>query len=244
MTLHGRILDVSRLATVGEMAAGIAHELNQPLTAIANYAQACERLLERPQVDLADFRTAFREITAQAVRAAEILRRLRSLTTSAAAERMRADINDIVTEMQELMQSDARSRGVSLQLQLAQDLPHLMMDRVQIQHALLNLVHNAIEAVVAGGTSCPEVRVHTSRTDRGDLELAVYDNGPGVAPEAGANLFDPFFSTKSSGTGLGLPIVNTVVRAHGGVLGHRPNAPQGACFYIRLPIDASESSPP
>lgn len=115
----------------------------------------------------------------------------------------------------------------------------MRLDRCRADN-VLKLIHNAFEALAARGTSRPEVCVHTGGTASGDLELAVCDNGPGVALEAAANLFDPFFSTKPNATGLGLSIANTVMRAHGGLLSHRPHAPRDACFYIHLPAEASE----
>ncbi len=240
-TLHGRMLQVSRLATIGEMAAGVAHELNQPLTAIANYAQACERLLARPDADVADVRGALREIAAQAVRAGEIIRRLRSLARSRQMERAPADINSVIREILELMQTDARVHRARLQLDLVEDLPSVSVDRVQIQHVILNLVRNALEALSMSDSGARDVCIRSCRTEPGHVEVAVCDTGPGLGADVLQRMFDPFFSTKESGTGLGLPISNTVVRAHDGTLGYRPNDPSGACFYFRLPPETAES---
>jgi two-component system, LuxR family, sensor kinase FixL len=238
--LHGRMLQVSRLATIGEMAAGVAHELNQPLTAIANYAQACERLLARPGADLIEVRAALREVAAQAVRAGEIIRRLRSLARTHAMEREPADINAVIGEILELMQSDARAHRARVQLELTERLPSVSIDRVQIQHVVLNLVRNALEALSASDAPIRDVCIRSGRTDTAEVEITVSDSGPGLAAEALERMFDPFFSTKQSGTGLGLPISNTVVRAHDGTLGYRPNRPHGACFYFRLPAETAE----
>ncbi|HUN25776.1 MAG TPA: ATP-binding protein [Steroidobacteraceae bacterium] len=238
--LQGRMLHVSRLATIGEMAAGIAHELNQPLTAIANYAQACERLLGRPDSDLQEMRQALREIASQAVRAGEIIHRLRSLARNVPVERLPTDVNSVVTEILGLMQADARVHRARLILELGEDLAAVAVDRVQMQHVLLNLVRNSLEALSATDPASRTVTLRTSATEAGQIEIAVCDNGPGLSREALERLFDPFFSTKQNGTGLGLPISNTVVRAHGGTLGHHPNRPCGACFYIRLPTEAAE----
>ena len=145
--LEARMLHVSRLATIGEMAAGIAHELNQPLTAIANYAQACERLLARPAPDLEDCRQALREITAQAVRASEIMRRLQTLARSQGMNRTSTDLDSLIRPIMGLAHSDARAHGVSCSLRLAPELPTVTVDTVQIQHVILNLVRNGIEAL-------------------------------------------------------------------------------------------------
>jgi two-component system sensor kinase FixL len=235
-TLHGRLLNVSRMATIGEMAAGVAHELNQPLTAIATYAQACDRLLARPITDPSDLREALRQITAQTTRAAEIIRRLRALAHSHQGEHVPADINTVVSELRDLVQTDAHVHGVRLSLQLTAQLPEVVVDTGQIQQVVLNFVRNSLDAFGARPGPSPEIAIRTGLTATGDVELAVIDNGPGLPPEARQRLFDPFFSTKENGTGLGLAISNTIARNHGGSVGYRPNVPTGASFYILLPI--------
>ncbi|HTT01810.1 MAG TPA: ATP-binding protein [Steroidobacteraceae bacterium] len=236
--LHGRMLHVSRLATIGEMAAGVAHELNQPLTAITNYAQACDRLLAKPDADLGDVRQALREIASQAVRAGDIIRRLRTLARGNPIERASTDINTVVTEILELLQPDARLHAARLLVELGTALPPVCVDRVQIQHVILNLARNALEAMNSSSSAVRQLQIRTARAGDADIEVCVCDSGPGLAPAALERMFDPFFSTKPDGTGLGLPISNTIARAHGGSLGYRPNEPRGACFYIRLPCAA------
>src|SRR5215469_16000391 len=233
--LHGRLLNVSRMATIGEMAAGVAHELNQPLTAIANYAQACDRLLARPITDPADLREALRQITVQTARAADIIRRLRTLARSHQSERAPARANALVNELHELVQTDAHVHGVQLSLDLAAELPEVLVDSGQIQQVILNFVRNSLDAFALRPAGQPHITIRTSLTDHGEVELAVIDNGPGLPAEARSRLFDPFFSTKENGTGLGLAISNTIARGHGGSVGYRPNPPTGACFYIVLP---------
>jgi two-component system sensor kinase FixL len=241
-TLHGQMLHVSRLATAGEMAAGIAHELNQPLAAIANYAQACERMLAMPDADVAEVREALHQISNEAIRAGDILRRLRSLTRSHTAQRVPTDINDVIREVIDLLQSDARAHRGQLVLELTEPLPCVLIDAVQVQHALFNLAHNAFEAHVPDGRQS-EVYIRTGHAEDGSIEVTVCDNGPGLAAAAHERLFDPFFSTKEEGTGLGLPISNTLIRAQEGTLGYRPNVPAGACFFFRLPVEAAGSPP-
>jgi two-component system sensor kinase FixL len=235
--LHARILQVSRLATIGEMAAGIAHELNQPLTAIAHYAHACDRLLGRADSDGKDVRGALREIATQAIRAGEILRRLRSLAQSHSMKQVPTDINVAIEEIRELILTDARAHGARVRFDLGTNLPRVVVDAAQMQHVILNLTRNALEALDAEESSRRELCVRTEATRDADVEIAVCDTGPGLPAEAVGKLFDPFFSTKSSGTGLGLAISNTVVRAHGGSLTYRANTPGGACFSIRLPVE-------
>ena len=236
------MLLVSRLATIGEMAAGIAHELNQPLTAIANDAQACERLLARPDARIQDVRDALREIAAQAVRAGEIMRRLRRLATSEPTRRESADINATIEQIRDLIEADARAHRATMTLQLATGLPPVCIDPAQIQHVLFNLVRNAIEAPRKDPGAVRQVRLESRLTPQGDVEIAVYDDGLGPSEEALQRMFDPFFSTKMSGTGLGLPISHSLVRAHGGTLGYRPDAPAGSCFYVRLPAQSDPAA--
>lgn len=235
VALHGRLLHVSRMATIGEMAAGVAHELNQPLTAIANYAHACERLLSRPQADLTDAREALRQITLQTSRAADILRRLRAIARSQRAEHAPASLNSLLIELHELVQTDALVHGVDLRLELATNLPEVTVDPGQIQHAVLNLVRNSLDALAGHLAGGGEIRIRTGLTANGEVELSVSDNGPGVAAHAMKRIFDPFFSTKENGTGLGLAITHTIARAHAGSVGYRVNVPTGACFFILLP---------
>lgn len=235
--LHGRMLQVSRLATIGEMAAGVAHELNQPLTAIANYANACERLLSRPGANLDEIRTAMREIAGQAVRAGDILRRLRSLSQSQPTRRERADVNATLEAIRDIILADGRVHRAQVRFELAGQLPPVSIDTVQIQHVILNLVRNGLEAPAEASAPARELIVRTGLAPDGDVEITILDNGPGLSPQALERLFDPFFSTKAEGTGLGLAISNTLVRAHGGSLNYRPNLPRGACFSIRLPAE-------
>jgi two-component system sensor kinase FixL len=233
--LTDRIMQVSRFATIGEMAAGVAHELNQPLTAIANYARACENILRRKEGHDADVLEALREIGREAARASEIIRRLRNIVQAQPAKRAMADLNEVVSELGELIQSNARVHDANLRYELADSLPRVVVDRVQIQHVLLSLLRNAFEALDGVAGAERSIVVKTAVVDSGDVELSIADTGPGVAPEIADRLFTPFVTTKPRGTGLGLVSGETIMRAHDGTLGFRPNAPRGACFFMRLP---------
>ena len=234
--LQDRLLHVSRLAAVGEMASGIAHELNQPLAAVANYAQACERLLGLPNPDLEEVRDALRQIAAQAVRAGDIINRLRGLTRAREARGEPSDVNSLIRELNDLIESDARHHQARCRIELAEPLPSIVLERTQIQQVVLALVRNALEALAAMPAAAREVRVRTGRAADGDVQIEVCDNGPGVSPDIVQRLFDPFCTTKPAGTGLGLASSRTIARAHGGTLEHRPNNPGGACFVLRLPV--------
>src|SRR6186713_19399 len=242
-----RMNNVSRLATMGEMAAGISHELNQPLAAIANYAQACARLLRKPAPDMPEISGALEQISGQALRAGEIIRRIRSLVRNEDVRRETQDINELIREVHGLLASDARVHDGKLELDLAPVLPKVTVDGVQIQQVLMNLVHNAFEAqgtdavrneaarsFDSAGTGF-EVRIATRPTDAGDVEVSVSDLGPGLPGEVEQKIFEPFFTTKPTGTGLGLAISRSIIKAHEARLGYRANQPRGACFYFVLP---------
>ncbi len=231
-----RLGHVSRLATVGETASGFAHELNQPLAAIANYAQACDRLLAQPEADIEEVRGALKEITNQAVRAGDIIRRLRGLARHDEGPREPSDVNALIRELTDLVASDANARRIDYRLALAEGLPHLALDRTQIQQVVLNLVHNAIEALAASPSTARAITVRTAGPVAGVVEISVCDTGPGVSAAIEPHLFEPFCTSKAAGTGLGLAISRTIVARHGGTLEYQANAPAGACFTLRLPL--------
>src|SRR6185503_15393056 len=232
--LQERLTHVSRMATMGEMAAGIAHELNQPLSAIATYARACERFLNSAQPDLPETLSSLAEISAEAMRAGEMIRRLRQLVSNHPSEREPTQINDLVRDLSVLMQADARVHRTQIDFDLQPTLPLVRADRAQLQQMVLSLVRNAVEALGEAGTTGRKVAVRTARAPDGRVELSVCDNGPGVSPDMVDRLFMPFVTTKSTGTGLGLAISQTIAQAHGATLAYRMNEPAGACFYARF----------
>jgi two-component system sensor kinase FixL len=233
-----RMLRVARLATMGELAAGIAHELNQPLAAITNYARASSRLLAAAQPDLPEIDAALEQIGSQALRAGDIIRRLRALVRSEDPLRAPVNVNQMILDIEPLLTSDARMHNASFYFDPATDLPLANLDAVPIQHVLLNLAHNAFEAMDEV-PSPANGRVLTLATQLGAdrrIEVSCADSGPGLSVEATQRLFEPFFTTKWNGTGLGLATSRSILKAHGSELYYRPNRPQGACFYFWLPV--------
>ena len=228
-------MHASRLATVGAMASGVAHELNQPLAAIATYAHACDRLLSLPNPEIGEVQAALREISAQALRAGDIIQKLRNLARVEESPRAPADINAVITELSDLIRSNAQAHGVRYRQELAPNLPTINIERAQIQQVVLNLVRNALEALALGRVDARELVVRTRATPSADVEVSICDNGPGVDEQLRYRIFDPFCSTKPAATGLGLPISRTIVQTHGGALDYRPNQPTGACFVVHLP---------
>lgn len=233
--IQQRMARVSHLVTMGEMAAAIAHEINQPLSAISNYAVACERLLQAPEPELAEVQDAMRQISGQALRAAEIIRRVRQLVRMHEPRRELRDVNKLIEELSALTDSDARQHGVKISLELGDDLPAIEIDGIQIQQVLVNLVHNAVEALAASGVADRRISVRTRRLASGEIEISVVDSGPGVDPAIAGRIFDPFCSTKEQGTGLGLAISKSIIGSHRGRIEYRPNMPRGACFVVTLP---------
>jgi two-component system, LuxR family, sensor kinase FixL len=238
MHLQRRLMRASRLATFGEMGSGMAHELNQPLAAIATFAHACNRLLDLPDPDIAEIQDALRQIADQAVRAGDIIRRLRDLTQTASSEFAPADVNGIIVELADLIQSDAKAHGVLYRAELTPGLPRVTLHRAQLQEAILNLVRNALESVALAQLDVREVVVRSGLTPDGAVEITVCDNGPGVDSRIAGRMFDPFWTTKSTGTGLGLAISRTIAQTHRGSLEYSPRSPSGACFAINLPAES------
>ncbi len=230
-----RMMHVSRLATMGEMAAGISHELNQPLAAITTYAQAARRLLANAGNADEDVTEALEQIAAQALRAGEIIRRLRSLVRNRETRREPTQVNMLIQELGPLTRADARLHDVKVRLELEEDLPLLELDQIQIQQVLLNLVRNAVQSVQDADPPDRDVVISTGTAVDGEVQIRVRDMGGGVSPEILDRLFHPFATTKSDGTGLGLAISRSIIEAHKGTLSYQPNVPRGACFTIQLP---------
>src|SRR6185295_1755510 len=230
-----RLMHVSRLSTMGEMAAGLAHEINQPLAAITTYAQACQHLMSQgAAADSEEIRESLVQISKQALRAGEVIRRLRAFVSNREVRPERVDCNRLLDDLAMLARPDSRANDVRLVFDVEEPLPPLMADPVQLQQVLLNLLRNAIDATLQGGAPQREIVLRAARVPEG-VEISVRDHGPGVEPGAEANLFNPFFTTKAHGTGLGLAISRTIVLAHGGKLAYRPAVGGGACFHFTLP---------
>jgi two-component system sensor kinase FixL len=234
--MQERLTHFGRISTMGEMAAGIAHEINQPLTAIATYAQGCQRMLANPQaMDADDVANGLKQIENQALRAGEVIRRLRSFVKNKEVRREPVQPNQLLDDLLMLAQTDMRHHDVRIRIEPGDNLPQIQADPVQIQQVILNLVRNSIDAMLETPQERREILLRTQLNDDGDVEFTVADRGPGLSAAAQDKLFDPFFTTKSGGTGLGLPISLSIVRAHGGKVWYRPNEGGGAAFYFSLP---------
>jgi two-component system sensor kinase FixL len=231
--LQSELVHVSRLTAMGEMASSIAHELNQPLGAVANFLRGASRMLDGEAPDVARARVGLDRAGAEALRAGEIIKRLREFVAKGDTEQALEDPARLLEEACALALVGARERGVRVGLSFDRSLGAVLVDKVQIQQVVFNLVRNAIEAVEA--VADPAVRV-TLRRSKGQALITVSDNGPGVSPAVAARLFQPFVTSKTTGMGVGLSICRTIVEAQGGRIWLRLNAPGGAEFNFTLPL--------
>lgn len=225
---------MARLSMLGEMAAGIAHEINQPLTAIATYAQGSLRMLDHGLTDPQELREPLDKITTQSIRAGEVIRRLRSFIKKSSQEMEPVDVNVLVKDIVELAEVDSQRHGVPLHTHLTPDLPLTYADNVQLQQVLLNLIRNALEAMETTPREMARVDLHT-RLDKDGVVIEVSDSGPGLTLTQSNHVFDPFFTTKKTGMGMGLSISHSIVEAHGGNLSVSNNTSgRGCTFTVRL----------
>jgi len=232
----------NRVATMGQLTASIAHEVNQPLAAVLSNAEACLRWLDRGTPDLDGVRRSVEWIIDDGNRASEVIRRIRALANKTDIEKAPLDINDVIREVIALVHRELTSRQVSLRMELAPALPMILGDRVQLQQVIINLVMNGIEAM-RSITDRPRELVILSRQDETQQVLvSVTDCGVGISAENADRLFNPFFTTKSGGMGMGLSICRSIMEAHDGRLWTAANVPHGATFQFTLPVNADSAS--
>jgi len=231
-----RLAQFGRLSTLGEMAASLAHELNQPLTAIATYTQACQRLIESGQSDDDEILTALKKCNAQAQRAGEVIRRLRQFVKKKELGRREVSFDEIFRDLTVLAEVDARDNGVSLTIDVAKGLPRVLVDAVQIQQVILNLIRNGIDAMMNVNHYDDGISVTVDKSPNDQVRIMVTDLGTGITKEDEKKIFQPFFTTKTSGMGLGLAISRSIIESHGGVLSFTKNPSGGTTFHFTLPV--------
>lgn len=224
-----------RVSIMGEIATSLAHELNQPLTVISGCAQLALDKLRLGKDSHEALRDPLVQAAEQAQRANEILRRIRNFIQKADQERDVTDINEAVRNVFNLLRSDAREHGVVIKLDLAEGLPTVMVDPIQIQQVVVNLAHNGIEAMSEGSPTCRVLTIRTSKGRNATVEVSVHNGGKAIASEHLQHVFDPFFTTKPGGLGMGLSISRTIVEAHGGTLWVESAPESGTVFCFTLP---------
>jgi PAS domain S-box-containing protein len=228
---------VSRLTTMGELAASIAHEVNQPLTAVTNNSNACLRLLAAGNLKPEVLQRALEEIVADGTRASAVVARIRGFIKKAPAEKNPLDINEVIQEVLVVAGRELLENGVLVDCQLSKALPLVLADRVQLQQVLLNLIMNGIEAMIAVTDQPHSLWVESGLDESGEILVEVRDSGTGLGSKAD-RVFTPFFTTKANGMGMGLSISQSLVENHGGRLWAMPNSPMGAVFSFTLPVSA------
>jgi two-component system sensor kinase FixL len=249
VTLQRELIHVTRLASMGEMAAALAHELNQPLTAIAAFAEAA-RLQLQPLGENAPLpaQENLAKVAAQAVRAGEVIRRMRQLAIGGAGQRDPEDLNAIVREAMTLATIGAKALGIETSVVEANHIPPVICDRIQVQQVIINLVRNAIDAFEEAPPAPPaasgprRITIET-QADRRQARVSVHDTGPGVPGDIAGQLFDSFLTTKALGVGLGLPVSRMIIESHGGKLWYETHAGGGALFRFTLPLQEGDLEP-
>ena len=226
---------VTRLTTMGEMAASIAHEVNQPLAAIVSNANAGLRWLAHPTPDLTKVDAVLQRVVRDGHRASEVIGSVRAMFKRDVQEKRPLPVNPFIEEALALLQGQLESERISVHLELAEGAPCVLADRVQLQQVVLNLLANAIDAMRGVGDRPRALRVAVGPGEADNVLIGVADSGPGIAPEDRERIFEPFFTTKTSGMGLGLAICRSIVEAHGGRLSVTPGTPHGAVFQVMLP---------
>jgi two-component system sensor kinase FixL len=225
---------------MAELAASIAHELNQPLGAILNNAEAIQAILASDQPDLEEVKAGIADIIQDNNRAREIIHRVWALFRREQITKSKIDLAQMLSEIGRIVRSDALIRNISLSLKVKQPIPPIFAERVQMQQAIINLILNAFDAVASINDRPREVRIEAMARDKGDgLQILVKDSGKGIKPDAVAKIFDPFFTTKPNGMGMGLAIAKAIIEAHGGKLSISPHGDRGTTFEIMLPISES-----
>jgi C4-dicarboxylate-specific signal transduction histidine kinase len=233
--IQSELAHASRLATMGQLTASIAHEVNQPIAATVINANAALRWLAAPRPDLEEVRQALARIVTDGHRAGEVIGRIRALIKKAPPRKDGVAINDAILEVVALTNGEAMKHDVSVRTELAEGLPPIEGDRVQLQQVILNLIMNAIEAMSGTKEAPRDLLLSTEKGEPDAVQITVRDSGPGLAPAALERLFDAFYTTKPSGLGLGLSICRSIIDAHGGELWATANLPRGAIFQFILP---------
>ncbi|MDQ2695964.1 MAG: ATP-binding protein [Pseudomonadota bacterium] len=233
--LEAELAHMGRVTFAGEMAGGLAHELNQPLGAITTYAEAALQLLNAPRTNPAAVANLLEKIIDQGIRAGEIIHRLRSFLCKTEPRRSAADINALVREAVQLITPEARLGEVKVRLDLAAALPPVAVDAIQIQQVVLNLVRNALDALQEVPAGQRSLSIRTRPADGQEVEVTVIDTGPGLPAEAAAQLFQPFFTTKPHGMGLGLSLSRSIIESYGGRLWTTATSGRGSIFHFTVP---------
>lgn len=236
--LQSELIHISRVMALGEMSSALAHELNQPLSAIANYLGGLRRMVQAGSLDRLDLvAEALDKSVDQTLRAGDIIRRLRDFASRRATDRRIESLGKIVGEASALALVGAKEHGIRVEMKLDKTLDAVLADRVQVQQVLLNLIRNAIEAMVEASSPRRDLTISSAPDGEGMVRIGIADTGPGLVPEVSERLFQPFNTSKPSGMGVGLSICRTIVESHGGRIWAEPNTAGGTTFHFTLPTE-------
>lgn len=239
---RNQLAHASRLTTMGEMAAGFAHEINQPLTAITNYARVSKRVMSKDELNVDLLQETLDKIEAQSHRASEIIRRIRRFMKKPATGKEIVSVSTLLEDTRQFAEVDISNNEGGIDLTVPDDLPDIAADPIQVQQVTLNLIRNALEATRSAGVSAP-VEVSASMSGTACVRIQVRDHGVGLPEDAESNLFLPFYTTKSEGMGIGLATCRSLIHAQGGDIGFERPTEGGACFYFTLPVAGVDGSP-
>jgi C4-dicarboxylate-specific signal transduction histidine kinase len=239
--LESDLAHMNRLSMMGELAASLAHEIAQPLATARNNARAAMHFLDRSPTDLGEIREALACVVDDADRAGDILDRIRDHIKKAPPRKDRVDLNKAITDVIALAQGAIFKNRVTVETYFTEGLSDIRLDRVQLQQVVLNLILNAVEAMGSIAEGARELSITTKQYEAGDVLVAVRDSGPGIDPGCLARVFDAFYTTKSSGVGMGLSICRSIIDAHGGRLWAEPTEPRGVVFQFTLPSVEKDS---
>jgi C4-dicarboxylate-specific signal transduction histidine kinase len=240
--LNDQLADIARLNTLGELAGRLAHELNQPLTAISNYAQGCANRLQARQIEEAELAAVLDLICDAALRAGAIVDRLRNFVRRKGPHQVEIDLAALIRRVLDLIEPEIRQSRVQVMVEMPDDLPTALVDEAQIEQVVVSLIRNGLEAMSDTPVDARRLTIRSRIDANNEIEVAVCDAGRGLHGEAASRLFEPFFSTKHCGLGMGLPISRSILQWHGGQIWAEPNADRGVCFRFTLPVKHGETS--
>ena len=239
---QAELAHVTRVMTMGELVASIAHEVNQPLGAIVTNGQACVRLLSAEEPNLHKSREVVERMIRDGMRASEVIKRIRDLLHKTPSEKAPLNINETIQEVIAMVSSDVLRSRIELTVKLEADLPPVLGDRIQLQQVILNLILNAKDAMSGAQSNPRELQITSGKSHSGGVVVAVRDSGHGLQPKDIERIFDPFFTTKAGGMGLGLSISRTIIEDHGGTLWATQNEDKGATIQFTVPPGGGSGS--
>jgi two-component system sensor histidine kinase TtrS len=237
---QSELTHVARLGMLGEMAAGLAHELNQPLTAVSALSEGALLRLERGKLPPTEFVTVCKRIAADAQRAGDIIRRLRNFVQKRKTERRQVCVNELLREVAAFVEADLRHDNIVLRCRMQDDLWKVEGDSIEIQQVVVNLVRNAGDALAKGDCPRREIVIETRNQESGGVEIVVSDSGPGISPELADRVFDPFYTSKNDGLGIGLGICKSIIESHGGRIWVGQSSMGGASVHFNLPAQPQQ----